>query len=261
MTGNGERLGRDAMRGTLLAGILGAATAAGQVLGPDFTSAELKCQNGIAAAESKLLDARTKCVAKCLKAARAGEVPASDCQGPAFGGATATCVLDSEKGAEAKAVAAIGKACRTDCPECYPGADCAARATQVVGEVSAAADAQILPFVYCGVQTALTKDEAKCEDTTAKAVTKLAGGIEKCAAKCKSAESKGEVAVGACAPPAQDMKTADCVGTAQDKAVAAIGKVCGVARPGCYPQFASTLFPGVVTSVFQARYAPTWCGG
>ena len=48
MTGNGERLGRDAMRGTLLAGILGAATAAGQVLGPDFTSAELKCQNGIA---------------------------------------------------------------------------------------------------------------------------------------------------------------------------------------------------------------------
>src|SRR5262249_30112709 len=161
MTGNGERLGRDAMRGILLAGILGAATAAGQVLGPDFTSAELKCQNGIAAAESKLLDARTKCVAKCLKAARAGGGPASGGQGPAFGGATATCVLGGEKGAEAKAVAAIGKACRTDCPECYPGADCAARATQVVGEVSAAADAQILPFVYCGVQTALTKDEAK----------------------------------------------------------------------------------------------------
>ena len=66
------------MGALLAAGICASGRAGAQVLGPDFTVAELKCQNGIATAEGKLLDAGTKCVTRCLKAARAGTVPATD---------------------------------------------------------------------------------------------------------------------------------------------------------------------------------------
>src|SRR5262245_40330437 len=259
-TRHGRRRGR-AIAGALLAtGICGAGRADAQVLGPDFSAAELKCQNGIAAAEGKLLDARTKCIAKCLKAARTGTVPVSDCQGPLFGGDTAICIRDASKGAEAKATAAIGKACAADCPDCYAGADCAARATQVVAQVPTAADTQLMPYVYCGSQPALSAGQAKCEDTAAKAVTKLAGALVKCATKCKSAESKGDVPVGACAPPADDVRAAECTAKAQGKAIATIEKACTVDPPTCYPPFASTLLPGLATSLIESRHTTTWCG-
>jgi hypothetical protein len=258
-TRNGTR--RGSILGALLAtGICAAGQADAQVLGPDFTAAELKCQNGIAVAEGKLLDARTKCIAKCLKAARAGTVPAADCQGPLFGGDTATCVRDASNGAEAKAIATIGKACAADCPDCYTGADCPARATQAVAQVSTAADTQLMPYVYCGSQPALTAAQAKCQDAAAKAVTKLAGALGKCATKCKSAESKGDVPVGACAPPADDVRAMECTTKAQGKAIATIDKACTVDPPSCYPPFASTLLPGLATSLVESRHTTTWCG-
>jgi hypothetical protein len=259
-TRNRRRRGRSIAGALLVTGMCAAGRADAQLLGPDFSAAELKCQNGIAAAEGKLLDARTKCIAKCLKAARTGTGPESDCQGPLFGGDTATCIRDASKGAEAKATVAIGKACAADCPDCYAGTDCAARATQAVAQVSISADTQLMPYVYCGSQPALTAGQAKCEDTAAKAVTKLAGALVKCATKCKSAESKGDVPVGACAPPADDVRAAECTTKAQGKAIATIEKACTVDPPSCYAPFASTLLPGLATSLIESRHTTTWCG-
>ncbi len=151
---------------TLLACARVAGSAGAQVLRTDFTTAELKCQNGIATAEGKLLDARAKCIAKCVKSVRAGTTPATDCQGPLFGGDTAACIHDAQKGAEAKAVATIGKGCAADCPECYTGGDCAARATQVVAQVS----------VGSCVPSAANPDAAECRG---KAQEKAVASIDK----------------------------------------------------------------------------------
>jgi len=241
--------------------VLAAVPAArGQVLSDEFTSGELACQNGAATTLAKMLVARTKCLTKCLQGVRKGTTPASDCQPPAFGGATALCVADAAKGAEAKARAGIAKVCGKDCPECYSGGDCAATAASAVTAVAGAADAQLAPFVYCGTQSGLTAGEAKCEDTAAKNVTKLAGSLAKCTTKCKSSEAAGKVPVGSCNPPAADLATAACVQKAQDKTVAAIDKGCTAERPACYSSFPGLLFSGVVTAMTNARYPATYCG-
>ena len=98
--------------------VLAVPAARGQVLSGDFTSGELACQNGIATTLAKMLAARTKCLTKCLQGVRKGTTPATDCQPPGFGGATAACIADASKGAEAKARAGIAKVCGKDCPEC-----------------------------------------------------------------------------------------------------------------------------------------------
>ncbi len=191
---------------------------------------------------------------------RKGTTPATDCQAPAFGGATALCIADAAKGAEAKARAGIAKVCGKDCPECYAGGDCAATATAAVSQVASTADVQLVPFVYCGMQSGLTSGEAKCEDTAAKNVTKLAGSLAKCVAKCKSGEAAGKVAIGSCGPQATDVAATACRKKAQDKSVAAIDKACSVEQPACYPSFPGLLFAGIVTATADARYQDTYCG-
>ena len=129
-----------------------------------------------------------------------------------------------------------------------------------MGQVASTADVQLVPFVYCGVQSALTAGEAKCEDAAAKNVTKLAGSLAKCTAKCKSGEAAGKVALGSCGPQATDVATVACVGKAQDKSAAAIDKVCSIERPACYSSFPGLLFAGLVTATADGRYPDTYCG-
>lgn len=252
-------------RPSLLAGLaLGwavtGAPALAQVLGPDFTGDELKCQNGTSTAFAKLVGARAKCLTRCYQGLREGLVPATDCAPPGFGGDTAACVLDAAKGVEAKALATLGKVCVKDCPECYAGGDCTANATAVVDVAATVMDSQLVPFIYCGTQAALTPVQAKCQDSALKQAAKLAGAIAKCTAKCKTAEGAGKVPPGSCGPAPLDLATATCIQTAQGKVTAAIDKGCSVERPSCYPGFAGLLFAGLTTAVMDGQNAPTYCG-
>jgi hypothetical protein len=236
------------------------APARAQLIGADFTRDELKCQNGTATAFAKLLAARAKCLTNCYQDLRDGSVPATDCAPPAFGGGTASCLRDAVQGVEAKALATLAKVCAKDCPECYANGDCTAKADSVVSAAAAATDSQLVPFLYCGMQSALTAIEAKCQDSTMKRVTKLAGSLAKCAVKCKAQEAAGKVPAGSCAPPAADPATSNCIQVVQGKASAAIDKACSVERPACYPRFAGLLFAGLTTTVAEGQSGPTYCG-
>lgn len=243
--------------GVVLGCAMASSPATAQVVGPDFTADELKCQNGTSSAFAKLLAARAKCLTRCYQGLRASVLPATDCAPPAFGGETAACLRDAAKGVEAKALATLTKVCVKDCPECYAGGDCPANAVGVVSAAATGLDAQLVPFVYCGMQLALTPAQAKCQDSALKQATKLAGSLVKCTAKCKSAEGAGKIPPGSCA---QDPATALCIQTAQGKATAAIDKGCSVERPSCYPSFAGLLFAGLTTTVIDGQSSSTYCG-
>ena len=72
-----------------------------------LTQDEFNCESKTSGALGKFFKAKQKCITKCEQDARKGTNPFSDCDGPAYGGATATCILDATKGAEAKATSAI----------------------------------------------------------------------------------------------------------------------------------------------------------
>jgi hypothetical protein len=217
----------------LAAGLCLAASSAHAQSG--VTTGEFKCESGTGKALSKFTGAKSKCVAKCLGTQRKTMGPYTDCFAP-FGGSTATCIQDPAKGAEAKARAAIVKACTADCPECYSPSVCST-GEPFVGNTEALIDLQG-PSVYCtenGGNTP-TKDQAKCEDGTSKALVKFVGAKSKCYDKCNAAIFKGKIPEGSCDPPTpSDPATAACVASAEGKSAAAIDKVCTAAtRPSCY---------------------------
>jgi hypothetical protein len=200
------------------------------------TKDEVKCESGTGKALSKFIGAKGKCVQKCLGTARKTSGPYTDCF-PPFGGATATCLTDPVKGAEAKATAAIVKACAKDCPECYGQLTCDT-GQPFVGNTSGQLDV-FGSLVYCTEAAGNTpsKAEGKCEDAVSKTLAKFVAAKSKCYDKCQQSVFKGKLPEGSCdAPTPSDAATAACIQKAEEKSVAGIDKACNVpgAKPACY---------------------------
>jgi hypothetical protein len=114
------------------------------------TKDEAKCEDGVQKALVKFVGSKSKCYAKCnATALKPGGPGRGVCQPPSpLDPATNACIFDSAKGAEAKAKAAIVKACTVATPSCYSGG-----ATGAANSFVAAVENQIdqtTPKVACG---------------------------------------------------------------------------------------------------------------
>jgi hypothetical protein len=97
-------------------------------------------------------------------------------------------------------------------------------------------------LVYCreGVDDEdPTKEQAKCEDGTGKALVKFVGAVNKCYAKCNGNVFKLAIPDGSCTPGAVTDPTGAtqaCLDKGRVKAAAAIDKVCVTVpgNPPCY---------------------------
>jgi hypothetical protein len=206
---------------------------------------EVKCESGTGKALTKFIGAKAKCGAKCIATARKTSGPYGPCNAPYTDPVTQACVYDPVKGARVKAEGAIIKACAVDCPECYTAQD--ANLCTTGNPLVANSDTQTNafgPLIYCienGGNTP-TKEQAKCEDGTSKALVKFIGLKSKCYQKCSQNMIKGKIAAGSCDPPTPtDPATSACIFDplkgAEAKSAAAIDKVCANvvgATPGCY---------------------------
>jgi hypothetical protein len=229
----------------------------------DPTKDEQKCESGTGKTLAKFVGSKGKCIAKCMATQRKATTPdytlcLPQCTqvgcSPTIPTSyadpdTNTCIFDPVKGAETKAGAGIAKGCVKDCPECYSGAQCNDNTktnpwvVTTEGDIDAPISGQQLTafprLIYCleTAGTTPTKDQAKCEDGTSKALAKLVGAKNKCYSKCFANFYKGKIP-GGCNPPASDPATAACINDptkgAEAKAKAAIVKACTVAVPSCY---------------------------
>jgi hypothetical protein len=108
-----------------------------------------KCEDGVTKALVKFVGSKQKCYAKCYANFYKGKIPGG-CDPSMPGGvsdpATKACISDPVKGAEAKATAAINKACPAgSVPTCYNGSF----ANTFVNAVEAKVD-QRTPQIQCG---------------------------------------------------------------------------------------------------------------
>jgi len=205
---------------------------------PPANKVQLKCQTGTAKATATFVKSKLKCAQKCLGTARKTSGPYTGCVPPDFTDPkTNTCILDPEKGAEAKARAKIDKGCAADCPACY--AFFCPDSTPLVDAVEGELDT-IGVQIYCreAAGESPTKAEAKCEDAVGKSLAKFVGVKAKCFQNCITREFKGKIPANSCTvgSPA-DVATQDCITKAETKGAASIDKVCVVVpgNPPCYP--------------------------
>jgi hypothetical protein len=212
-----------------------AAVAQAQV--PGQTKDEFKCESGTGKTLSKFVGAKDKCITKCLATARKTSGPYAGCFAPYADPAVNACITDPVKGAEAKARAGIVKSCTKDCPECYGQATCDTGepfVTNTEGQLDVFAT--LIDCLEASAQTP-TKDQAKCEDTVGKSLSKFVGLKSKCYQKCNTLIAAGKLPVGSCDPPTpSDAKTQACITTAETKTAATIDKLCAAksANPACY---------------------------
>ncbi len=228
------------------AGLSLAATAALAQPGVDPTKDEVKCQSSTGKALSKYVSSVNKCVTKCIGGVRklATNGPYSECFAP-YSGVTLACINDPLKSADQKATASVAKACvdappKDKCPECYGAATCAS-GDPFISDSQAQLDIFGL-LVYCregidGVDP--TKEHAKCEDGTGKALVKFVGAVNKCYAKCNDNVFKLKIPDGSCDPGAVTDPTGAtqaCLQKGRDKAALSIDKVCADVgqNPPCY---------------------------
>jgi hypothetical protein len=106
-----------------------------------------KCEDGVSKALAKFVGSKNKCYSKCFANFYKGKIPGG-CKPPASDPATVTCISDPVKGAEAKAKAAIVKACTVAVPACYAGGASTA-ANTFVSAVEGKIDLRT-PQVACG---------------------------------------------------------------------------------------------------------------
>jgi hypothetical protein len=117
----------------------------GDPAGPPPTTTEGKCEDGLAKALVKFVGAKGKCYQKCNDNMNKGNIPPGSCTPPdPTDAATLACVKDPAKGAEAKAAAAIDKACPTF-PACSPFLSGASWVDIVETVIDA-----LTPQIYCG---------------------------------------------------------------------------------------------------------------
>ena len=106
---------------------------------------QAKCEDGVSKALVKLVGAKNKCYSKCIASAYKSGAGRGVCLPPnPVDPGVNTCIKDPVKGAEAKAAAAITKACPTP-PSCYS----AGFASTFVSSTESKVD-QRTPQVACG---------------------------------------------------------------------------------------------------------------
>lgn len=226
--------------------------------------AELKCESGTAQSLSKFVNTKVQCVQKCLKGQRKPGGPFTDCFAP-YGGATASCIQDTKKGAEAKARSRIAKACKKACPACYDAAgNCPEGATFVAG-LEENVDGTT-PLVYCLEESGmtLTKEQTKCEDGVANSLITFTKSKGKCLDTCVEKEFKGKILSGSCtAGSPSDADTQQCIQKAEDKAAGSIDKVCEKpdAKPSCYapPRDSGAGWVATVENLIDAQAPFIYC--
>src|SRR5262245_41824044 len=265
--------------GTAVIAATGLCLLAGPVLAQvtDPTKDEQKCEAGAGKAITKFVGSKSKCISKCFATARKTMGPYTGCFEPGYTDPTTnTCINDPLKGAEAKGGAAVAKGCAVDCPECYSNAECTdgSKTNPWIVTTEGDIDAPFGPgtgfpsLIYCVEKAGgtPTKDEAKCEDGTVKALVKFTGSKQKCYAKCFANFYKGKIP-GGCNPPASDPATVACISDptkgAEAKAKAAIVKACTVAVPACYSggaTGAANSFVGAVEAKVDQRTPQIACG-
>ena len=268
---------------TLLAGILVAGNAHA-LHDAEVTDAEFRCQAAVSKASATFLAAAGRCVSKCIAGARRmpPRNPEADCFSP-FGGATLRCIEDPIKGAEAKAIAAIDKACvtlagKTDCPECYAARgsepDCSSHGNAMIigglvnppsASLESYADA-FLGFEFCndGPNTAA---ENTCEQRLVKAIGKLVGCTYRCYDRCQAAMHRSAIPVGSCDPPApSDATTFACLFDpfegCEARALAAVDAACfapGADAPECH-DFTPSKVVSLIETWLDGNVPPIYCG-
>jgi hypothetical protein len=248
----------------LLAGL--ASNAAAQCAhDPELVPTEVMCQTGEATALAKFSKRKGMCVRRCLAERRRSANPGdavdfAGCMPPYTDPGLVACLLTPVTGAEPKAEAEIVRKCPGDTPECY--GDVETRAPVRVGEVEALIDEDV-PVVYC-VESAGTNPsaaEAMCEDTVAKASTKLVGAIAKILKRCRVRECAGPVVPGGCEPgPGEDAATFQALDMQVARAAARIDAMC--VDVGAKPACMAFLGPGWAGHVLEnANYfRTTYCG-
>src|SRR5262245_1996830 len=221
------------------------------------TADELKCQINASKVVAKFAGAKGKCTQKCWSTERKGGTV--DCD-PAGGrdGTTQACI----DAAESNALAGQAKKCTVDCPECYSGGNCPMNAQNKVNTAEGLFDTQDTA-IHCN-NTGVSADEAKCQASTGKTLSKYVGALAKCSQKCKANEAKGKT-TGSCNPPTPgDTATQACISAADTKCKAGVNKKCGDAgvTPACWD-------PGVndgnewcnlVKGIVNGQYNSYFCG-
>jgi hypothetical protein len=188
--------------------------------------------------------------------------PYDDCRAP-YGGETASCIADADKGAEAKARTKIGKACAKACPACYDaGGNCPDGAGFVAATEDHVDDAA--PLVYCleADDATPTKEQGKCEDGVAKSLIKFTGAKAKCYDKCADRQFKGKIPAGSCtAGDPSDVDTQECIQKAEGKVVESIDKVCEVpsAKPACYGTRDGSAWAAVIENLVDTQAPFVYC--
>src|SRR6185503_18408008 len=188
------------------------------------TPDELRCQAGRARRVSVgLVAGEASCLRRCQRhAARAG-LPPDECRAP-FSGRTLACTEAIERRTAADL---FGRACKRDCPECYPSCAADTAASEVdytAGQVRLAALA-----VYCSPgDRAVTR----CQDTVAKLLPRFAAAKAVCLIQCHLAGGDAR----RCNPAAGfDPLTTRCIDAAATRTAAAIDRRCETARGGTKP--------------------------
>jgi hypothetical protein len=264
---------------------VGASPAIAQNTMPLATKDPLKCQTGASKAAAKFVTAKAKCGMKCLATQRKADTPDySGCQPPGYTDPdTNFCIFDAAKGAEPKARASIGKGCDPalgkECPACFTDdspSNCP-NGEEIVnfaeGQVDLAG-----PEIFCLEAQGITptKEQAKCEDGVAKALTKYVGAFGQAVAKCVTGEFNGKnpPGPGGCdfsgtPPTVPDLKTQEALDKVQAKAIASIDKLCVLVpgNPPCYPDGDGILdadngqeWTDTIEAVLVSRVDNAYCG-
>ena len=217
------------------------------------TPDELRCQAGRARRVSVgLVAGEAACLRRCYRhAARAG-LPPDECRAP-FSGRTLACLEAIER---RTAAGLFGRACKRDCPECYPscGADTAASEVDyTAAQVRLAALA-----VHCSRGD---RAETRCQDTVAKLLPRFAAAKALCLIQCHVAGGDAR----RCDPTTGfDPLTTRCIDVAATRTAAAIDRRCeaarGGAKPGCFGTSTGASWVQLVAGVVDAGQPVLFCG-
>ena len=217
------------------------------------TADELKCEINASKVVAKFAGAKGKCTAKCWSTERKGG--SVDCD-PAGGrdATTQACI----NAAESNALAGQAKKCTVDCPECYSGGNCPMNAQSKVNTAESLFDTQD-PTIHCN-NTTVSDDEAKCEASAAKTLSKYVGALSKCSQKCNANAAKGKT-TGSCNPPPGDTATQACITAADMKCAAGVDKKCVAvgANPACWPFPNGTQWCNTVKGIVNGQYSSYFC--
>jgi len=222
---------------SLLAAV--ATGAPGQVIGPDYTSAELACMRDADRVDARAFRQMYGCVVRCIRGFRENANPLGDCVFP-FAGATASCLFGEATGVRPRSIAGIVASCTADRPECFVprvARDVTQWASDELNFTQAAIEFSS-PLVFCDDfdRTPAGADQARCSEVVARAAVQVWEGYRRVFGRCKQDEGERLVAVGACGPPSNDRLTAAALQRIVARAVDEIDDACrpGSTRPACH---------------------------